>query len=445
MAKKNNIVQKTKSQIKLIVLLLLVFGWIFAVAVMADNSDEKAQQALLQSAEVHLQDDLYIRAVNNYKKAIEEYNTPLNPQIEEKLLALYLEAGMMDDYYSFIKIRIERECAGASEYVALGQHYIDEQSITKAIDVLTTGNSRYESDEIIKLREQIIYDHRNKTISVEELKQPATDWIIPVFDGEKWGYMYNDGRMVIDYQYEEATQFCDGYAVVKLDGVYTLIDTNGYRNAVDKNGLEKVTDISASAIVGAIGDEYRIYSRTFQLLSPKIYEYVYLNDNGLFVVKKDGKWAILSADLEPVTEFIFTDVKETSHGNVFTGKYAMVADEGGYFLINEAGEALYTDRFYDAKGYEGGLIAVADENGKWGYANGSATLIVDYQYTDAKSFSCQLGAVQYAGKWGYINRYNTMMVEPKYESALPFVEGIALAGTELGGYEALQLKYYELF
>lgn len=445
MAKKKNIVQKTKGQINLIIILLLVFGWIFAISVITDNSDEEEQQALLQSAEVHLQDDLYIRAVNNYKKAIEEYNTPLNPQIEEKLLALYLEAGMMEDYYSFIKERIERECAGASEYVALARNYVKDNSMTRAIETLNTGMTRFESDEIIQLREDIIYECRNKTISVEEIKQPSSDRMIPAFDGEKWGYVYTDGMLVIDYQYDEATQFCQGYAIVKLDGVYTLIDKNGYRYAVDKIGLEKVTDISPTAIVGVIGDEYRIYSRTFQLLSPEIYEHVYLNDNGLYVVKKDGKWAILSAEMEPVTEFIFTDVKENSHGNIFYGGFAIVADEGGYFLINEAGEAKYTARFCDAKGYEGGIYAVADEHGKWGYANGSATLIVDYQYTDAESFSCKLGAVQYAGKWGYINRYNTMMIDPEYESALPFVEGIALVGTELGGYESLQLKYYDLF
>ena len=153
----------------------------------------------------------------------------------------------------------------------------------------------------------------------------------------------------------------------------------------------------------------------------------------------------MSSDMEPVTDYLFADVAVNSKGKVFSGSYAMVKDERGYCLINQDGEALYEERFADAKGFEGGLCAVADANGKWGFANDNGEIIVDFQYGDACSFSSNLAAVEYGGFWGYINRYNKMIIEPKYVAAYPFVNNCAIAETEIGNYEILTLRYFELF
>lgn len=445
MAKKGNIVKRTKSDIILLVIVLLVISWISAVIHFTVDREKNEQLALIEGAQVFLQDKLYIRAVNNYKTALDEYDTEENARLETELVALYLEAGMMEDYYELIEERIEKGTATENEYLALADMYIEEQSNARAISVLQNGITQYQNEEMIQKRETIIYENRVRAINLPKLEQPAANWMIPAFDGEHWGYVSYDGGVILDFIYEEATPFCNGYAVVKLDGVYTLIDENGYWNAIDKIGLESVTDISASAVVGMKGGKYQIYTRTFQLMSEEVFDAIYMNDNGLYVVQKNGKWAILSQDLEPVTDYIFTDVAVNSKGKVFDGVYAVVKDEKGYCLIDEAGEPLYEERFENAKGFEGGLYAVADLNGKWGFANEKAEMIIDYQYVDAHSFSCKLAAVEYGGSWGYINRYNDLVIDAVYVHAYPFIEGIAMAETEQGSYEMLTLKHFELF
>lgn len=445
MARKSNIVKKTKNNINLLIIVLLAISWVCAIVTLTDNHEEEEQALLIQTAKGYLEDKLYIRAINNYKTALSDYNTDNNLELERELLAIYLESGMLDEYFELIADRVEQKTATEEEYIALANGYLDESKTMYAIDVLQSGIEQFENEEMIQLKEQIIYEYRDRTINLSDLKQPSADWRIPAFDGIKWGYVSMDGSVLLDFIYDEATPFCNGYAVVKLDGVYTLIDENGYWNAVDKNGLDTVTDISASAIVGVKNGKYRIYSRTFNLLSDEEFDCIYMNDNGLYVVQKAGKWAILSENLEMVTDYIFTDVAVNSQGRVFHGKYAMVKDDGGYFLIAEDGTELYANRFADAKGFEGGLCAVADTNGKWGFANGSAEMIVDFQYGDACSSSCNLAAVEYGGKWGYINRYNNVIIEPEYEQAYPFVEGTAIVKTEMGTFEVLSLKYYDQF
>ena len=39
-------------------------------------------------------------------------------------------------------------------------------------------------------------------------------------------------------------------------------------------------------------------------------------------------------NLKNVTDFVFTDVAVNSKNQVFSGNYAVVADENGYFLID---------------------------------------------------------------------------------------------------------------
>lgn len=440
MARKSNLVKRTKNNINLLVVVIVVLGWLCTIISLFNNSEEKEQNALVQGAESLLEDKLYVRAVNNYKAALNDYHTDKNLEIQNKLLAVYLEAGMMEEYYDLIEVRMEDGTALPEEYIALANMYIANKSYTKAIPVLQSGIAIYQNEEMIQMQESIIYEYRVRTINATELVYPTKSWIIPIFDGTNWGYMTRDGALVLECIYEEAIPFEAGYAVVKLNGVYTLIDQNGYWNAIDKNQLDLVTDISDTAIVGVKDGKYQIYSRTFQLLSEEVYENIYLNDNGLYVVQQDGKWAILSSKLEKITDFIFTDVAVNSRGEVFTGDYAMVKDADGYFLITTDGAALYTTRFADAKGFEGGLCAVANENNKWGFANGSGEIIVAYQYTNAHGFSSNLAAVEYAGKWGYINRYNDMIIEAEYAEAYPFMEGSAITKTNLGTYDVLTLK-----
>lgn len=445
MAKKGNVVKKSKSSLQLLLIVLIVAGWLLTLTSLIIDEEADAQEELITKAQNYLEDKLYIRAIKNYETALQNYQTKDNFTYETELLGIYLEAEMMEEYYNLLSQRYENQTSLEEEYLILARYYVEEDEIDQALSVLNTGIELFENDEMIQLREKIRYELDETEVLIIDAIQPEENWIIPTYDGTKWGYMNQKGKMVLDFIYEEATPFCGDYAVVKLDGVYTLIDKEGYWNAVDKIGLDKVLDISASAIVGVKDGVCQIYTRTFQPATEESFEHVYLNDNGLYVVKKDSKWAILDEKLKPVTDYVFTDVAVNSQGSIFTGDYAVVKDENGYCHIDSRGNALYETRFVDAKGYEGGLIAVANKDGKWGFANGEGEMIVDYKYGDAYSFSSQLAAVEYGGEWGYINYYNQMVIEPIFVQAYPFINRYALVSTQTGSYKILTLEYFDSF
>ena len=445
MAKKNNLVGGAKAKISLILIAGMAAGWgISGYTVVLQNSVRK-QNAMVEKAEEFIPDKLYIRAANQYKEALKAYSTKNNLTYERRLLDIYAEGGMTEEYADLVDDRIEAKTALVDEYLSRAETLIEEESIKRAIRYLQQGIEIYGDSQLVDLCESVKYQYNTNGTDYQEGKLPSENWIIPMWNGEKWGYTGKNGRTNIEFEYDDATRFSGDYAVVKIDGVYTLIDQNGYWNAVDKNGLDQVIDIAGDKIIGVKDGKYGIYSNMFERLNEEDYEDAYLNDNGMVVVKKDGKWAVLDGNMKNVTDFELTDVAVNSRGQVFSGKYAVVADGNGYFLIDQKGKACYEKRFPNAKGYEGGYYAVSDSDGNWGFADEAGENVIPCQYVDAYSFSNQTAAVQYAGKWGYINQYGNMVINAEYSEALPFFNGKAFAYDDQGNIEVLELKYFELF
>ncbi len=445
MAKKKNVVKQASGLTGLIVILMIVVGWLLAASVVLLDDTAAKQAQLIESGREFLKDKLYVRAAERFTTALQDYKTDQNPAYETELLSIYKEGNLMDQYYALIDSRRSSGTAQVQEYLDRAQGFLDAGSTSRAVDVLKEGVAATGAEELVVLYESVRYECQPASTTFTELVQPSADWYVPAFDGEHWGYIGSNGRTAIEFQYEEALPFAGNYAVVKLDGVYTLIDKDGNWNAVDKEGLDKVTMVVGTGLIGVKDGQYRIYTNTFARTSEETYENACLNDNGIIAVQKGGKWALLSANLEPITDYVFSNVAFNSRGQIFSGDFAVVADENGYFLINSKGEAYFGERFADAKGMEGGFFAVADASGKWGFANEKAEVIVPYEYDDACSFSNALGAVKVAGQWGYVNKYNTMIIEPQFESAYPFLEGYALTTDATGYYKILKLKFFDQF
>ena len=70
------------------------------------------------------------------------------------------------------------------------------------------------------------------------------------------------------------------------------------------------------------------------------------------------------------------------------------------------------------------------QDGKWGYIDRAATIVIPPQFDEAGDFFDGLAAVRIGRKWGYIDKAAELAIEPQFSSALPFCDG--LAGVEVG-------------
>ncbi len=438
-------VKRKKRLLVFLTVVVLILSWLFAAAVVVMNDVHRNQNLMLNQAKAFLEDKLYMRAIPKYQEAADNYKTENNAQIEKKILVTYKEAGKIEEYYNLIEDRIDEKKAESGEYMELARYYTDAGDIKSAIGVLKSGISAYADAEDMKtLYEQIRYEIKTAESNIGEMKQPQSNGYVPYFDGEKWGYTDAKAKLVLAAQYEEALAFSGTYAVVKLNGVYTLIDGIGDWYAIDKIGLDAVTGHAGARITAKKDGKAGIYSNTFVEITGAVYEDAVISANGLCFVKQQGKWGLADENGEMITDFIYDDVAKNSHGEAFASGYAVVKDSAGYFVVNEKGEALNEFRYADAKGMEGSWIAVADKNGKWGFTDGVQETAIPFSYQEAYSMSCDVAPVKYAGKWGYISKKNEFAIEPEYEQAMPFFNGNAIVKkTDLC--EILTLQYYSYF
>lgn len=437
-------VKKKMHLFQFLSVLLIIVSMLMSAAVVVMRDAKRGQAQLVQRAEEFYKDKLYMRAINTYQEAVRSYNTPDNPAIEKSILQIYKEAGKIKEYYDLIEDRIDEKKAQKEEYLELAQLYVGEGSIPRAIETLQLGMKQYDDTAIKELYEEIRYDTELISTNAAAVKYPQDGWYIPYKDGSLWGYMDSSGDMVLEPQYEEALPFSGKYAVVKIKGVYTLIDSIGDWYAIDKLGLEEVTGLSGSFMTAKKDGKYGIFTNTFHVVTDAVYDDAVLSANGLCFVKQKNKWGLIKSSGEAVLDFIYDDVVRNSRNEAYASGYAVVRDASGYFIINEEGTPLGESHYADAKGMEGGLLAVADQKGRWGFTDGVSETVIDYQYEDAYSFSDSVAAVKKGGEWGYISVDNKVVVQAAYEDAMPFMKGKSIV-KRMGLCEVMTLRYYEYF
>lgn len=70
-----------------------------------------------------------------------------------------------------------------------------------------------------------------------------------------------------------------------------------------------------------------------------------------------------------------------------------------------------------------------NKSGKWGYTNKAGTVVIDYLFDAAQTFSENMAAVQKSGLWGYINLSGDIVIKCKYDDAWFFTDGLAAVKT----------------
>lgn len=100
-------------------------------------------------------------------------------------------------------------------------------------DVIMDENGFCSAQKCIFVKEGDKYhliSHKGKRIGGEEFeyaKAFTEEGYSAVCRDGKWGFVDSDGKMAIDFQYDEAKSFQNGFAAVCIDGLWGYIDTEG--------------------------------------------------------------------------------------------------------------------------------------------------------------------------------------------------------------------------
>jgi hypothetical protein len=233
----------------------------------------------------------------------------------------------------------------------------------------------------------------------------------------KWGYAGTNGRLVIDFTYDEAGDFHDGIAAVKEGRYEYYIGTDG--KMVIPVEYEQAGRFQDGLAVVSMDFNWFVIDRGGEAkLLP--YDDVYNFSEGLAVVRNGKKWLYINKGLKPVFSAEYDDVWSFYDG------LAMVEKDGKVGYINTNGQLTVPLRYDNAQPFSEGLAAVmTTAGGKWGYIDRNGREAIPAAFEGADFFRQGRAAVCSGGKYGHIDTDGTFVTPPEYESAGAFCEGFA--------------------
>lgn len=227
----------------------------------------------------------------------------------------------------------------------------------------------------------------------EEIKYLASSEIYSVKENGNLKLINTDGKTLINGKYDEFVQVKGDNVIVKKDGKYGLIE---------KEGTE--------------------------IIKPSYEDLVYAFENN-YIAKKNGKYGIIDDSNKEVLDFKYKNIYYVESGNFIRAEVSstkeeifdsnmeqklkgLISDinsEKGYIKIYTEGTYKYYNFKFEEKKVTDILTSntmfVKEENGKYGYVDGSGNKVVLSIYEDAAEQN-QYGfaAVKKDGKWGAIDK-----------------------------------------
>jgi hypothetical protein len=280
----------------------------------------------------------------------------------------------------------------------------------------------------------------------------------------KVGFINNRGQVVINFEFDEVSDFSEGLARVFYKNKIGCIDTKG--NLVIPIKYEYMLEFSDGLAVVEVKSGQGYIDRTGQIIIPTKFHRANSFQNGFAVVENPKKpWAsfinksgeiVLTDRVNPLSRYNeglinCNDNENWGYMNIageivvnpifayarpfYEGKAAVAPvpleqkhkrTERFYGFIDKTGKMVIPPIYQGADlKFSEGLCAV--QNDGFGYIDITGELVIPYQFYLGNHFSEGLACVQFTedGKYGFINKEGSVIVPPAFDSADDYKNGLA--------------------
>jgi hypothetical protein len=238
------------------------------------------------------------------------------------------------------------------------------------------------------------------------------DGLIPIRQGEKWGYLNSEGKLAIPAKYDHVTGFNSGHAVATLNKNFIILNTNGEESPVEGSGVLDVKEFAENLAPYRSADKkFGFIDGNGKVVIKSQFESVgYFVDGLAWAKSGDDKVGYINTTGEWVIKPQFTTAKEfdpsTGLARVKTGdSWGYVSKSGEMTSIKDT--ELWSD-FSDglAEGRKGGKIGFYNAQGEW---------VIQPQFDASRAFKNGYAAVKKGDKWGMIDKQGNVVIEPAYD------------------------------
>ena len=294
--------------------------------------------------------------------------------------------------------------------------------------------------------------------------------LIPVKSGKDFQYIDQEGKIVINPQFSEASVFRNNLALVKTsgenpkwgfiseDGKYAIMPTyksatvfnedlawvvseNGSPTAINKNGEIKITLQDAEEVrnfndglaaysiierkdssgIDIGGIKWGLVDKDGKVkINPQFSNVGFFEEGKCAVQNSEGKWGFIDKEGKLIINYQFEEIIEG-----FKNDKAVVSLNGKAGLIDDNGKYVINPQFSSMMNDGENYIIMQD--GKFGWCDKEGKIIINPQFEIAFPFSGdELAAVKSGKSFGYINLEGKIIINPQFDAALPFNGNLAL-------------------
>lgn len=259
----------------------------------------------------------------------------------------------------------------------------------------------------------------------------------------KWGFINSLGEITIEPTFDDVNNFANGYAKIKKDNLYGFIDKSGKIVIVPQ--FEYVTDFSGDSIAcfrikGRLSFDYwgLINNDGKIIFNPTSNNQITFNEGlasvGVFFQGR-LKYGFINTKGEYVIEPRFESVSIFG----FQEGLCLVKDNpelNAYGFINKLGEYVIKPQYgRKSAEFRDGLATIQTEDKTLGYVDKSGKTVIESQFTYGGSFFNGLAWVSYSdpkddpfgyiAKYGVIDKLGRFVINPRFYNPIGFSEGLA--------------------
>ena len=287
--------------------------------------------------------------------------------------------------------------------------------------------------------------------------------LIPVKQGDYWGYIDKDGKFVVNPQFRNAYTFSGDRALVQnTEGKYGFIDMQGklvispiYKSAlyfseglaavvkenqkleyIDNTGntvltldanMETAQNFHDGLAMVEINGKKSFIDRTGKIVFGCPFEYVYEFHDG---------FALMSMKIKDKTKYGFIDktgriaINPTyDEASPFYNGMSAIEVDDKYGFIDNTGKTVINPQFEDVLYFTQDLIAVK-QGELWGFVDKAGKFAINPQYKEVGTFTasglCPVKSVTNS-KWGFIDKEGKTKIEPQFDKVTDFYDEVSVA------------------
>lgn len=430
-------------KLKLIAILLaLVLGVVAVVSSLtAFLKQEKSYNNYLEKARYNAQREIPYNAYQNYQKAF-----AIRCE-EESIYREYIDQCQLlgvDYYADAVEEYVERFPDSPAAHELLCQRYYDSANYKAVVKAALVAREKgIATEQVRQWYMECAYMLKNISSGYEEV-QSMIGGCARVKAGGEYGYIKQSGKYLIAPRYEQASFFMNECAAVQEDGVWQIVNSLGFRVALPSEPVDSMSMMIGGKISISVGGKYGYTDSGLKVPDELPYDYASTFKNGVAAVEKGGKWALIDASEQPLTEFIFDQIVLDEYDSCINSGVVFVLKDGKYYMMNAEGAKISNQAFDQVQPFADGGLAAVCIDGMWGFADQTGAIVIEPQYEGARSFGADLGGVCIDGKWGYINKSGEIRVECRFEDCLPFNSSGIAAVKENGSWKYVQLLGYQV-